>query len=436
MTRLFPFVVAVLAAITLLALPHARGLAMGTTDDPPVFDKRSYAEAKKAAEDSKKWFIVKATATWCGPCKKMDATTWRDEKVVTWLTDHAIVVAIDVDKEKKLAEGLSIEAMPTMIAFKEGKEFDRVIGYKPSDEFLGWLEGLAKGEKSIEAVKKRAGSRDAGKGNVDIRARLNLARSLAHTGKPVEAADEFVWLWEHMLEHDSGYYGVRLSFMVGDMQQLAAGHEDAKKKFTKLRDEASAALDGEKVDVDAVVDWVALNKVIGDNKATLTWYDKVKDQKRARPLVNRVSRELSELFIAEKRWADLGGLYPDPIAVLEQDQDFEKMMAKHAPPDEMDEVTRKQIEAMRKQSSQDKAGQAYAGLLAAGREADANKYAVKAREFDSTPAMTRTLVSWALTAKQPRQAQIDWLVSVPKDDAESSSLRGRVEAALKEEKGK
>ena len=33
---------------------------------PPVFDQRPYAEARKAAEAGKRWFLVKATATWCG----------------------------------------------------------------------------------------------------------------------------------------------------------------------------------------------------------------------------------------------------------------------------------------------------------------------------------------------------------------------------------
>ncbi len=119
-------------------------------DPPPVFDKRPYAEAKKAAEDEKKWFIVKGTAVWCGPCKDMDKTTWRDDKVVKWLEKNAIVVALDVDKEKKLAEGLGIEAMPTMIAFKDdGKEFARVVGYKSPEAMLAWLDGVAKGERSI-----------------------------------------------------------------------------------------------------------------------------------------------------------------------------------------------------------------------------------------------------------------------------------------------
>jgi thioredoxin 1 len=140
------FVAALCVAAFVLPLPFAAAAQLD--DPPPVFDKRPYAGAKKAAEDANKWFIVKATAVWCAPCKMMDRTTWRDEKVVKWFEANGIVVALDVDAQQKLAEDLAIQAMPTMIAFKEGKEFDRIVGYKSAADFLGWLDGIARGEKS------------------------------------------------------------------------------------------------------------------------------------------------------------------------------------------------------------------------------------------------------------------------------------------------
>jgi thioredoxin 1 len=403
-------------------------MAFADGDEPPIFDKRPYVDAKKAAEDAKKWFIVKATASWCMPCKRMDKTTWRDDKVVKWLTDNAVVVALDVDAQKKIAMDLGIEAMPTMVAFKDGKEFDRVQGYQDPAAFLVWLEGIAKGEKSIEAVRKRAGSREAGDKKVDIEARMDLARSLQSSGKKDEAADEYVWLWQHMLEHNPAYYGVRLSYLVSDMQRLASTSESAKKKFTALRDETAKGLDGEKVEMDTLVDFVGLNKAIGDDAATLAWYDKVKDQPRYAKLVDRVSRNLSEIFIAKGRWADLGKMYPDPIAELQREHDFMVMLPKHDPPPEMDEATKKMIDEMPAKMFREKIGQMYAGLLAAGREEDAAKLAAKARELDAKPEMSRDLVSWALKAKQARKGQLAWLT-----DEGSSDLKARVEAALKEQ---
>lgn len=119
MSRMSQFI----SSVTVLLITSP---AIALADPPPIFDTRSYAQAKSAAEAGKKWFIVKATADWCVPCKQMDKTTWRDEKVVKWLKEQAVLVAVDVDKQKDVAKQLEIRAMPTMIAFRGGaEEFDR-----------------------------------------------------------------------------------------------------------------------------------------------------------------------------------------------------------------------------------------------------------------------------------------------------------------------
>ncbi|HYF14672.1 MAG TPA: thioredoxin family protein [Phycisphaerales bacterium] len=405
------FSLAFLCALALMFLaPVARA-----DDAPPVFDKRPYADAKKAAADAKKWFIVKATAVWCGPCKQMDKTTWRDEKVVEWAKQNAVVVALDVDKHPKLARQLNIEAMPTMVAFKEGgDEFDRVVGYKAPDQMLAWLEGVAKGEKSIEAVKKRAKA-PAGEA-VNVRARMDLARSLAQDRKHADAADEYVWLWNNMLEHQPSMAGVRVSFMAGDMERLAV-NEKARAKFIGLRDETGKRLEGEKIDQDDLHDWIVLNnRVLGDTDATVKWYDRVKDQPRWQPLIQRSEYELTEMFVGMGRWADVGRLSSDPLADLESDRDMMEMMKQHRPRGGVDEETRKYMEEAPARMFREKTGRLYAGLLAAGRENVAEKYAVRAREHDPSTDMLKALITTALDAEQARPVHKEWIAKA-KDDS-------------------
>jgi thioredoxin-related protein len=404
----------------------------GGDDPPPVFDKRQFAEAKKAAENENKWLIAKATAVWCAPCKQMDRTTWRDEKVVEWLSKNAIAVAFDVDKEKKLAQELSIEAMPTMIAFRKGKEFDRVVGYKAPAEFLVWLEGIARGEKSLQAVRKRAGTRDAAKGSVDISARMELAGSLARSGKLDEATSEYTWLWQHCLEHRPSFYGVRLSFMASDMKRLAARYAGAKQKFTELRDRTAQAIKAEKVDPNDLVDWVTLNRIVGDSNATLVWFDKVKDQPRWRPLINRIARDLQELLIAKRRWADIGRIYTDSIRALEQEHEINAMSPKRDLPKGLSDEQRKRIEDAPQRRLREKAGIIYAGLLAADREDDATKFASRARELDESVAMIAALASTALKADQPREKHLGWISKIGGEDSSLAKLRDQIRAALDE----
>jgi len=107
-----------------------------------VFDTRPYAEAKQAAEDEGKWFIVKATAVWCPPCQRMNEFSWPDPEVVAWIKENGIAVAVDVDREASIAKGLGVEAMPTIIALHQGKEVDRFVGMKGPGELRDWLRGL------------------------------------------------------------------------------------------------------------------------------------------------------------------------------------------------------------------------------------------------------------------------------------------------------
>lgn len=115
----------------------------------------------------------------------------------------------------------------------------------------------------------------------------------ASSGELDEATEEFVWLWEHLLEHEPAMNGVRLSFMAGDMQQLAERHEPARQAFRKLRDRQSAAVDGTNSGKQDVIDWLHLNQVIGDQEDTLRWYDRIKGRPSAAAQFQPVETALS-----------------------------------------------------------------------------------------------------------------------------------------------
>ncbi len=64
---------------------------------PPVFQQLSFARAKERAEAESRLLVVKATAKWCGPCRLMDRTTWRDGNVVASVRENAIAIQLDVE---------------------------------------------------------------------------------------------------------------------------------------------------------------------------------------------------------------------------------------------------------------------------------------------------------------------------------------------------
>src|SRR5512145_1378251 len=87
------------------------------------FADLAYEPALEKAQKEKKLLLVDFTASWCGPCKKMEKDTWAAADVRAWLGENAIAIQIDIDEERVLAKRFRIEAMPTVVAVRDGQEF-------------------------------------------------------------------------------------------------------------------------------------------------------------------------------------------------------------------------------------------------------------------------------------------------------------------------
>lgn len=75
--------------------------------------------------DSDKPVLVDFWAKWCGPCRALGPHL---DRLADQQSDQLKVVKVDVDAEPALAKAYGIQAMPTLLVFRNGKEVARHVG--------------------------------------------------------------------------------------------------------------------------------------------------------------------------------------------------------------------------------------------------------------------------------------------------------------------
>ena len=97
-------------------------------------------EAKAAAAKSGKRIFVDFMATWCGPCKMLDAQVLQTDRFKAIAKKSFVLLRIDVDIQKSVAATYGIDAMPTqMVLDKNGQVIAKTVGYGSPDSFYAFL---------------------------------------------------------------------------------------------------------------------------------------------------------------------------------------------------------------------------------------------------------------------------------------------------------
>jgi len=354
---------------------------------PACFSSESYPAALAATKASGGLLVVDATASWCEPCKTMDQVTWSDARVTDWLLEHATALQVDVEVEEALATSLRIKSMPTVIAFRGGEEVDRVSGLQQAEALLDWLEGVLRGETSLDRARGAAA-----KEPLNMQLRYRFASKLAAHGKLDEATDELAWLWEHMLEHQVSMAGVRLSYLVNEMAQLTRRHPLARERFAALRDAMKPQVDADTATAAELTDWAALCTVLGEEEPLLEWLARRATRAPRSEDDAILSRRIIPLLRRRGRWADIGHLHGDVLRVVARAHE----QATHAPPAAA--TSSEMVAELRRHGERtfrDTVAMLTASLRAAGRATDANAVVAEARRLmpgdELEAAITRVL---------------------------------------------
>lgn len=87
--------------------------------------KQQFASFEDAIANSDRPILVDFYATWCGPCQMMAKIL---EQVNTQLNGQMQIIKIDTDRYPQIASDHQIQALPTLVLFKNGQAVDRIEG--------------------------------------------------------------------------------------------------------------------------------------------------------------------------------------------------------------------------------------------------------------------------------------------------------------------
>jgi len=302
-----------------LALLLTCAPALAQDAPPAVFQDLGYEEGLAAAKAKGGVLILDAMTSWCGPCKRMDRTTWIDPRLVSWIEANGVAVQLDMDEHVELKNQLSINAFPTIVLFKGGVEFDRVVGLRSAEEMLAWLGAAGEGKRAKDVVlEELAELRTSEDANATWGLRAKLVEDLMHFGEDAEALTEYMWLWRQLPASSEDVNSRRLAFRHGQqrysMRDLAARHAAATTAFRGVRDELTASVLAGEANKDALNDWLSLNFITDDEAATVRWaVETAKDGAGARSLPEFEHR-LFDLLVTHGEWRTAGLVLGDPVA--------------------------------------------------------------------------------------------------------------------------
>lgn len=118
----------------------------GATGAAKLIWQTDLREAHTLAVEQDRPILLVFSAKWCTYCHKLLREVGADKKLAAFVTANFVPTQLDFDKEKRIAEVLDVESLPTTLLLTPKVDLlQRKAGYMKTDVFRQWLdEGLTK----------------------------------------------------------------------------------------------------------------------------------------------------------------------------------------------------------------------------------------------------------------------------------------------------
>lgn len=86
--------------------------------------------------------------SWCNPCKLL---TPRLEAIISESKGKVVLAKVDIDEQTDLALDYEVSSVPVLIAIKNGKVHQRLVGLQDADKLRKWIDNFTSDESQVEA---------------------------------------------------------------------------------------------------------------------------------------------------------------------------------------------------------------------------------------------------------------------------------------------
>ncbi|XP_028178047.1 thioredoxin, mitochondrial [Ostrinia nubilalis] len=108
---------------------------------------QSTDDFKAKVINSKVPVVVDFFATWCNPCRLL---TPRLESIISESKGKVILAKVDIDEQTDLALDYEVSSVPVLVAIKDGKVQQRLVGLQDTDKLRKWIEQFTSEESKAE----------------------------------------------------------------------------------------------------------------------------------------------------------------------------------------------------------------------------------------------------------------------------------------------
>lgn len=206
--------IAALFCIAVATVGAGGARAEGDGSSGGIAWSKAFTRAVRQAKTSKKLVMVDFYTDWCGWCKELDKTTYKDKKIIRLTKTTFIPIKINAEKEgQKAAAKYGVRSYP-MILFVDGDGAvaGRIGGFAPAAPFAAQMEKIAADARALPLAAAKF------KKKPDVATAAKLTDIYAGRGDEANAGATYAFVKQNDAQNRKGYL-VKVANQMGDLYE-------------------------------------------------------------------------------------------------------------------------------------------------------------------------------------------------------------------------